>query len=37
MINLLLHLQEVPVNQRHLEPHFYPEDPKNSNILGKGL
>lgn len=25
------HLQEVPVGQHHLEPHFFLEDPKNKN------
>lgn len=28
MINLLLYLQEVPVDQHRLGSHFYPEDPK---------
>lgn len=38
MIDLLLHLQEVPVDQHRLEPHFYLEDPKSKkDIQKKGL
>lgn len=37
MIDLLLHLQEVPVDQHHLEHRFYLEDPENNkNISEKG-
>lgn len=35
MINLLLHLQEVPVDQHRLEPHFYLEDPKSKKDIQK--
>lgn len=35
MAVLLLHLQEVPVDQRLLEPRFYLEDPKRNKNLSK--